>query len=89
MLPRELARQGVDRSHSFDRHQEGFVIGEPEVAEGRDVLTQVIFQLLDIRTINRPTAAEVSPPGIDLSLEGVFRGVIGALHGHGLRPPLV
>ena len=41
----------------------------PAVGERRHLVAQVAFQLLDVRPVNRPPAAQVHPPLRDLLLE--------------------
>jgi hypothetical protein len=61
---------GVEQAaHPLNSYQEGFISGEPRVDEDRYLLAQMVFQFLDVDRVNGLTAAEVTPPLVDLLLK--------------------
>src|SRR5690606_8512808 len=85
VLAGEFARQRIDRSHSPDGHEERLVAREPLLAERRDLLAEVILELRRVRTADRPAPAQMRPPRVDLSFEGIHRRIGHALL-HRLNP---
>ena len=72
MLPGELSGESVQAAHPLHRHQEGFVRRQTGIGQRLDLISQVAFQLFDVRGENRPAAAQVGAPFGDLSLQSLL-----------------
>src|SRR5687768_17404769 len=69
VLARELPRQRVEVAEALDRDQEGLVFAEIRSEERRDLLAQMVLQLLDVDWVDRLAVAQEAPPLSDLLLE--------------------
>ena len=58
----ELPRQGVEIAHAFHRHQECLVLGQTRIAQGADLVPEVVFELVDVAGTNCLSSQQVSAP---------------------------
>ena len=65
----ELAGQRIEATHPLDRDQERFIPCQAGLGERRQLVAQMSLELLHVRTVNGPPAAQVLPPLRDLLLE--------------------
>ena len=68
LLASELPREGIEVARALDRHEEGFIRGEPCGDQGCYLRAQMLFQL---RYVDRVDClpADVAAPSVDLLLE--------------------
>jgi hypothetical protein len=69
VLPRELAREGIQAAHAFDRDQERLVLRQARPGEGTHLVAQMRLQLLDVGPGDGAPPAQVGAPLADLRFE--------------------
>lgn len=70
MLASEFSRESVELAHALDCNEERLVCCESCIDQVIYHLAQVILQLCHVGGVDRLSAAEVTPPFINLLLEG-------------------
>ncbi len=70
VLPGELPRQRVDVPEPLDADQEALVRGEPRRLELRDLLPEMILELVDVPPLDRGRGGDVRAPLLDPLVQG-------------------